>query len=46
MSGRQLDLQDEVITYQQQIADTFFRLKLIPKQLNVKDVAGYQNNKA
>ncbi len=39
-------IQDEVITYQQQVADTFFRLKLIPKQLNVKDVAGYQNNKA
>ena len=33
-------IQDEVIAYQQQVADTFFRLKLIPKQLNVKNVAG------
>jgi hypothetical protein len=31
---------------QQQVADTFFNLKLIPKQLSIKDVASYQNNQA
>lgn len=30
---------NDVVTYQQQIADTFFKLGLIPKQLNVKEVA-------
>lgn len=34
----------EVVTYQQSIADTFYGQKLIPKQISVKDVTGYQNN--
>lgn len=40
-------LNDEVITEQQRIADTFYNLKLIPKQLIIRDVAWLQkqNNK-
>ena len=30
---------DEVITYQQKVADTFYELKLLPKQLKVSEVA-------
>lgn len=30
---------DDVVTYQQKIADTFYQLKLIPKQLKVNEVA-------
>jgi sulfonate transport system substrate-binding protein len=30
---------NDVITYQQQVADSFYRLGLIPKQLNVSEVA-------
>lgn len=29
----------EVVNYQQQVADTFFQLKLIPKEVNIQDVA-------
>lgn len=36
--GTQL-IQPDVVAYQQQIADTFFKLKLVPKQLDVKEVA-------
>lgn len=32
-------IQPDVVAYQQQIADTFFKLKLVPKQLDVKEVA-------
>ncbi len=32
-------LDDTVIAEQQKIADTFFRLGLLPKAINVKDVA-------
>jgi sulfonate transport system substrate-binding protein len=32
-------INDDVIAYQQQIADTFHQLGLLPKQLNVKEVA-------
>jgi len=32
-------MSSEVITYQQQVADTFYRLGLIPKQLNISEVA-------
>lgn len=30
---------EEVVAYQQKLADTFFRLKLVPKKLDVKQVA-------
>jgi hypothetical protein len=30
---------DEVITYQQKVADTFYELKLLPKQIKVSEVA-------
>lgn len=33
-----LPLTDEVIAGQQQIADTFYKIKLLPKPVNVKDV--------
>lgn len=29
---------EEIVTYQQKLADTFFRLKLVPKKLDVKQV--------
>ncbi len=32
-------MQSEVVVYQQQVADTFFKLGLLPKQLDVKQVA-------
>lgn len=32
-------IKDDVIAYQQKVADTFFELKLLPKQINVKEVA-------
>lgn len=32
-------MQSEVVAYQQQVADTFFKLGLLPKQLDVKQVA-------
>jgi sulfonate transport system substrate-binding protein len=31
-------LNDKVIAEQQKIADTFYELKLIPKQLNIREV--------
>ncbi|MBD2168241.1 sulfonate ABC transporter substrate-binding protein [Calothrix membranacea FACHB-236] len=33
-----LTLTDEVIAKQQEIADAFYKIKLIPKQINVKDI--------
>jgi sulfonate transport system substrate-binding protein len=30
---------DEVVAYQQKVADTFLELKLLPKPLKVSDVA-------
>ncbi|WP_413172417.1 sulfonate ABC transporter substrate-binding protein [Anabaena azotica] len=39
-----LPLTDEVITKQQEIADTFYKIKLIPKQIQVKEVV-LQGNK-
>ncbi|BDA74627.1 ABC transporter, substrate-binding protein, aliphatic sulphonates [Calothrix sp. PCC 7716] len=39
-----LPLTEEVIQRQQEIADTFYRIKLIPKQINVKE-AVWQGNK-
>jgi sulfonate transport system substrate-binding protein len=33
-----LFLTPEVVAAQQKIADTFYQLKLIPKQLSIKDV--------
>ncbi|MFB2880932.1 sulfonate ABC transporter substrate-binding protein [Floridanema aerugineum] len=32
-------IDDSVLTAQQQVADTFYQLKIIPKQIQVKDVA-------
>jgi len=32
-------MQSEVVAYQQQVADTFFKLGLLPKQIDVKQVA-------
>lgn len=37
-------LTDEVITKQQEIADTFYKIKLIPKEIKVKEVV-WQGNK-
>ncbi|MDF5734534.1 MULTISPECIES: sulfonate ABC transporter substrate-binding protein [unclassified Nostoc] len=33
-----LPLTDEVITKQQEVADTFYKIKLIPKQIKVKEI--------
>ncbi|AKG21439.1 sulfonate ABC transporter substrate-binding protein [Calothrix sp. 336/3] len=33
-----LPLTDEVITKQQEVADAFYKIQLIPKQVNVKDI--------
>lgn len=33
-----LPLTDDVITKQQEVADTFYKIQLIPKQVNVKDI--------
>lgn len=35
-------LQPDVVTYQQQVADTFYKLGLLPKQINVKSATSYQ----
>ena len=32
-------IQPDVIAYQQEVADTFFKLKLLPKQLDIKEAA-------
>lgn len=32
-------MQSDVVAYQQQVADTFFKLGLLPKPLDVKQVA-------
>jgi sulfonate transport system substrate-binding protein len=34
---------DEVVNYQQKVADTFFELKLLPKELRVSEVARVTN---
>jgi sulfonate transport system substrate-binding protein len=39
-----LPLTDEVIAKQQEVADTFYKIKLIPKQINVKEII-WQGNK-
>lgn len=41
-----LPLTDEVITKQQEIADTFYKIKLIPKEIKVKEIVwqGKVNN--
>ncbi|WP_100902591.1 sulfonate ABC transporter substrate-binding protein [Nostoc flagelliforme] len=41
-----LPLTDEVITKQQEVADTFYKIKLIPKQIKVKEIVwqGKLNN--
>ena len=36
--GRILPITDEVIAYQQGLADEFFKLGIIPKKLNIKDI--------
>lgn len=33
-----LPITDEVISGQQQIADTFYKIKLIPKSINVSEI--------
>jgi sulfonate transport system substrate-binding protein len=30
---------DEVVAYQQKVADTFYELKVLPKQLKISEVA-------
>ncbi|MHC5742930.1 MAG: sulfonate ABC transporter substrate-binding protein [Nostoc sp.] len=40
-----LPLTDEVITQQQNIADTFYKIKLVPKQIQVKDIV-WNGNKS
>ncbi len=39
-----LPLTDEVITQQQNIADTFYKIKLVPKQIQVKDTVWNGNS--
>ncbi|BAY10115.1 sulfonate ABC transporter substrate-binding protein [Calothrix sp. NIES-2098] len=39
-----LPITDEVIAAQQQIADAFYKIKLVPKQINIKDIV-WQGNK-
>ncbi|MBD2139111.1 sulfonate ABC transporter substrate-binding protein [Anabaena sp. FACHB-1237] len=39
-----LPLTEEIITKQQEIADTFYKIKLIPKQIKVKEIV-WQGNK-
>ena len=39
-----LPLSDEVIAKQQEVADTFYKIKLVPKQVNVKEIV-WQGNK-
>ena len=33
-----LPLTDEVISKQQEVADTFYKIKLIPKEIKVKEI--------
>lgn len=40
-----LPLTDEIITQQQNIADTFYKIKLVPKQIQVKDIV-WNGNKS
>jgi sulfonate transport system substrate-binding protein len=40
-----LPLTDEVITQQQNIADTFHQIKLVPKKIQVKDIV-WNGNKS
>jgi len=39
-----IPLTEEIIKDQQEIADTFYQIKLLPKQINVKDIV-WQSNK-
>ena len=32
-------IQSDVVTYQQEVADTFYQLKLLPKTVRVQEVA-------
>lgn len=39
--GAILPLNDEIIAYQQALADEFYNLRIIPRALNVRDIAWY-----
>jgi sulfonate transport system substrate-binding protein len=39
-----LPIADEVIAKQQEVADAFYKIKLIPKQINVKEIV-WQGNR-
>ncbi|WP_423066401.1 aliphatic sulfonate ABC transporter substrate-binding protein [Devosia sp. CN2-171] len=39
--GQILPITDEVIAYQQSLADEFFELKIIPRKLNISDIVWY-----